>query len=369
MSELTSEVADLLSEATLRYSMVWEDDELLREGLRIGPDDDVLCICSAGDNVLSLALAGANTVTAVDMNPAQTALLELKLAAARSGSYERLVGVLGLADGDGDGGGDPADHYRALRDDLPDVAAAFWDDHLDVLRGGVVFAGRLERYILGFAREHLTDLWPDGLFDALVDSPTVDAQASLFLVDGLTDEFERRFRWYFGREQMAANGRDPAQFRHVRDGDVGGYFLQRFTWAMTNTKLSDNFYVRAFLSGSYGPLESGPAYLRPANFERLRAVAPRVRVVTGQMEQAIGAHGPFSKGAFSDMFEYMSPELYADVLGALAGAFRPGGRLAWWCLLVPRPPIGDLRPLDELSAALHGRDRSWFYRSFHVAER
>jgi len=368
MSELTSEVADLLSQATLRYSMVWEDDELLRSGLNIGPDDDVLCICSAGDNVLSLALAGARTVTAVDMNPAQTALLELKLAAIRSGSYDRLVGVLGLAETGEAQVLTPLDHYEVLRGDLPEDARAFWDEHRDLLAGGVVFAGRLEQYILGFARKHLAELWPDDLFDRLVAARTVDAQGSLFLVEGLTDAFQERFRWYFGREQMAANGRDPAQFRHVQGGDVGGYFLDRFVWAMTSTRLADNFYVRAFLSGSYGPPESGPAYLRPANFEALRLAAPRVRVVTGQMEQVLAEYGPFDKGAFSDMFEYMSEELAADVLGGLARAFRPGGRLAWWCLLVPRPVQPPLVAADDRAAALWAGDRAWFYRSFHLGD-
>ncbi len=94
----------------------------------------------------------------------------------------------------------------------------------------------------------------------------------------------------------------------------------------------------------------------------------RVRVVTGQMEQVLSQYGPFDKGAFSDMFEYMSPELAADVLAGLAAAFRPGGRLAWWCLLVPRPVKGALTPLDGLADSLWEGDRSWFYRSFHLGE-
>lgn len=361
MTDLRSEVGDLLSEATLRYSMVWEDDELLRKGLRIRPTDDVLCICSAGDNVLSLALAGARTVTAVDMNPAQTALLELKLAAIRTGSYERLTGVLGLSSAD------PLNEYDRLEADLPQAAQAFWDDHRHLLREGVVVSGRLETYILGFARNHLAELWPTDLFDRLVAAPSVEAQATRFLSEGLTEEFEQRFAWYFGREQMAAHGRDPAQFRHVPDGDVGAYFLGRFVWAMTHTRLRDNFYVRAFLSGSYGPLQFGPAYLRPNHFESLHRAAERVRVITGQMEQVLAEYGPFDKGAFSDMFEYMSEELAADVLEGLAGAFRPGGRLAWWCLLVPRPVQGSLTSLDDLADSLWAGDRAWFYRSFHLA--
>lgn len=366
MTELRSEVADLLSEATLRYSMVWEDSALLTEGLALTDEDDVLCICSAGDNVLALALAGARSVTAVDMNPAQSALLELKLAAAERLDYSGFLQLLGLADGDA------VARYRSIREDLNELARAFWDEHEDTLAEGVCFAGRLEKYILGFAREHLGDLWPADLFDKLVAADSVQKQAALYESEARTAAFEERFRWYFGREMMAKHGRDPAQFRHVQDGDVGGYFLRRFSWAMTRTRLEDNFYVRAFLSGDYGLPAAGPDYLLPQNYDRLREVAPRVRVVTGQMEQVLAQHGPFDKGAFSDMFEYMSEDLAADVLGGLADAFAPGGRLAWWCLLVPRPVPEAVRPrlapLKDLGERLWAQDRSWFYRSFQVAK-
>jgi len=366
VTELRSEVSDLLTQATIRYSTVWEDDRLLHGALDLQPDDDVLCICSAGDNVLSLAAAGPRSVTAVDMNPAQTALLELKLAAYRHGDHATLVELAGLAPGD------PLVRYRALRPHLPETAAVFWDAHEQVLADGVVFSGRLERYILGFAREHLPDLWPADLLDRLVASPTVEAQADLARREALTVAFRERFAWYFGREQMAANGRDPAQFRHVQDGDVGGYFLRRFSWAITSTGLADNFYLRAFLDGGFGPLEAGPAWLRPSLFGALRESADRVRVHTGEAEQLLASGASFSKGGFSDMFEYMSEALARDVLAGLARMFRPGGRLAWWCLLVPRPVpdelAAQLSPLDELAASLWATDRSWFYRSFHVAE-
>lgn len=365
MTELRSEVGALLSQATLRYSTVWEDDRLLHGGLQVGPADDVLCICSAGDNVLSLALAGPRSVTAVDMNPAQSALLELKLAAYRHLDHAGLVELVGVAPGD------PLARYCAVRDHLPETAAAFWDSHEELLAAGVCFSGRLERYILGFARTQLSGLWSADMLERLVQTTSVEDQAALVRQECLTDAFRERFAWYFGREQMAANGRDPAQFRHVQDGDVGGYFLRRFTWALTSTRLVDNFYLRAFLGGGFGPLEAGPAWLRPGSFAALRDAADRIRVHTGEAEQLLASGATFSKGAFSDMFEYMSEPLARDVLSGLARAFRPGGRLAWWCLLVPRPVPQELRaglePLEELSASLWAADRSWFYRSFHVA--
>src|SRR5215470_11150417 len=68
---------------SLVYNACWEDPAVDRQALRITPQDTLLVITSAGCNVLDYALLGPRRVHAVDANPRQTALLELKLAAIR----------------------------------------------------------------------------------------------------------------------------------------------------------------------------------------------------------------------------------------------------------------------------------------------
>lgn len=366
MSGLRSEVAQSLELDRVRYSKVWEDHRLLEQGLQVGPDDDVLSITSAGDNALSLLLQEPRSVTAIDMNPAQSALLALKVLAIGKLSHPELASLVGVRDG-----ANRLELYRLLRGELPETARQFWDRHEDDIEGGLIHRGRLEGYIGGFAREHLPELWPTDLLERLIEADSLDDQAALFATEGLTDAFIERFRWYFGRDMMAKHGRDPAQFAHVEDGDVGGYFLRRFTWACTGTRLADNFYVEFFLSGRYRDLERAPCFLRPSNHDRLRGLLDRLHIVTGELEQLPA--GSYSKANLSDIFEYMSPELSGSVFALLSERLRPGGRIAWWNLLVPRsvPPElqPSLRPLPELSEQLWAEDRSWFYRAFHVAEK
>ena len=51
--------------------------------LDIKSDDVCLTLTSGGDNSLNLLLHGARQVVSVDCNPAQSALLEMKVAAVR----------------------------------------------------------------------------------------------------------------------------------------------------------------------------------------------------------------------------------------------------------------------------------------------
>ena len=63
------------------YAFTWEDPAEDQRLLNIGPDDVVFAITSAGDNVLAYALHRPRSIHAVDLNPTQNHLLELKVAA------------------------------------------------------------------------------------------------------------------------------------------------------------------------------------------------------------------------------------------------------------------------------------------------
>ena len=78
------------------YAFTWEDAREDRRLLAIRPDDVVLCLCSAGDNLLDyLAACRPRRVHAVDLNPNQAHLLELKVAAYQAldhADFWRLFG-------------------------------------------------------------------------------------------------------------------------------------------------------------------------------------------------------------------------------------------------------------------------------------
>src|SRR5262249_7912474 len=79
----------------LIYNTCWEDPALDRVALHLAPEDRVLVITSAGCNALDYLLAGAGEVHAVDVNPIQNALLELKRAAVLHLDYGSFFSLFG----------------------------------------------------------------------------------------------------------------------------------------------------------------------------------------------------------------------------------------------------------------------------------
>ena len=77
------------------YAFTWEDARVDSRLLKITSDDVILAITSAGDNILSYCLERPKRIHAVDLNPAQNHLLELKVAAFRSLEYQDVWKLFG----------------------------------------------------------------------------------------------------------------------------------------------------------------------------------------------------------------------------------------------------------------------------------
>jgi S-adenosylmethionine-diacylglycerol 3-amino-3-carboxypropyl transferase len=358
--------ADVLA-GELRYSRVWEDHTLLEQGLGVTPNDDVLMIASAGCNVLNLLLREPRRIVAIDLNPAQTALVELKIAALRTLDHAGFLELLGLARGR------TLARYDAVRPALSANTRRWWDANTWMLAHGVERTGRLDQFIGDFQRLHVARLHSPDLIDRLFETRDLIARQRLVDRELLTPEFVRSFLAYFTRDALAGRARHPSQFRYVGEIDVAAWFLARLRWACLAMPVRGNFYLERFLRGERADPTWRAPYLRPNNYERLQSLVGRVEIVTGSLESYLAEQpDSFTRAALSDVFEYMSPGAAEEMFAALAEAMPAGGRLAYWNLFVPRESPASLRhrirPLSRLSRALSRRDRAWFYSAFHVDE-
>ncbi|KAK3395626.1 hypothetical protein B0T20DRAFT_419372 [Sordaria brevicollis] len=77
------------------YAFTWEDSRVDKELLNLGPDDVVLAITSAGDNILSYLMQSPARVHAIDLNSTQNHLLELKVAAFTALDYSDVWKIFG----------------------------------------------------------------------------------------------------------------------------------------------------------------------------------------------------------------------------------------------------------------------------------
>lgn len=77
------------------YAFTWEDARVDARLLKITSEDVILAITSAGDNILAYALEQPKRIHAVDLNPNQNHLLELKVAAFTALGYTDVWKLFG----------------------------------------------------------------------------------------------------------------------------------------------------------------------------------------------------------------------------------------------------------------------------------
>ena len=134
------------------YAFTWEDSRVDQRLLKIGPDDVVLCLTSAGDNLLDYLLsANPRRIHAVDLNPNQNHLLELKIAAYQALPYVEFWKLFG----EGRLAGFRDVLITKLSPYMSSQACQYWLGHMDIFtssrglyeRGGSGNAIRLVRWL------------------------------------------------------------------------------------------------------------------------------------------------------------------------------------------------------------------------------
>lgn len=350
----------------IRYAQVWEDADVLLAGLDVRPGDVCLSIASAGDNTLALLTRHPSRVIALDLNAAQLACLELRVAAYRALGYRELLELVGSR---------PSTQrlalYRRCRSLMGPAARGFWDRHACAIEAGIGSSGRFERYLALFRRGVLPLIHSRSTVAALLQSATAEERRRFYDERWDTWRWRLLFRIFFSRGMMAAFGRDPEQFRFV-DANVPVAILRRTRHALTELDPSSNPYVHWILTGTHG--DALPCALREENFDTIRNNLDRLEWRPMSVEEflAQSCGEGFDRFNLSDVFEYVSPEHYERMLTSIVQRSRPGARLAYWNMLVPRRRprqlAGRLRPLDELARSLHHTDRAFFYGAFRVEE-
>lgn len=366
MSDAT-EVAGRADFSYVRYAQVWEDADVLREGLAIRPGDVCLSIASAGDNALAMLLDDPVRVIAVDLNPAQLACLALRIAAYRRLDHRSLLELIGSRPCR-----DRLALYRRCRSELDDRARAFWDRRGAAIAAGIGGAGKFERYFRTFRRRILPLIHSRRRVRRLLRPRPPGERRRFYDRCWDTPRWRLLFRIFFSRRVMGRFGRDPAFFAYV-EGSVADRILARSRHALRELDPSRNPYLYWILTGTH--CDHLPCALREEHFATIRDRSDRIEARLATVEEILDECGPASidRANLSDIFEYMAGDVSDALLTRLVAALRPGGRMCYWNMLVPRSAPASLDPRlvrrDELADGLLLRDKAWFYSRFVVEER
>jgi S-adenosylmethionine-diacylglycerol 3-amino-3-carboxypropyl transferase len=361
---MRSEAAERTDFSGIRYAQCWEDADVLLSALEPGPGKRCISIASAGDNTLALLSRDPERVLALDLSAAQLACLELRVAAYRELQHTELLALIGSIESTA-----RPYLYQACRKHLSAGALAFWDERPDLIAAGIGSIGKFERYFRVFRERALPLVHSRERVRELLRPKSREDRRSFYDNQWSNLRWRLMFRVFFSRKLMGLLGRDPEFFRYVEDS-VSDKILKRTEYALTNLDPAANPYIQWILTGRHnGAL---PAALREENFERIRRNLDRLEWRCGSLEESLAQEKKFNCFNLSDIFEYMSPASYEELLKLIVSSAPSGARLAYWNMLAPRHRPESLatvlRPLGDLSSQLFARDQAFFYSALVVEE-
>jgi len=321
---MSTEIQSRADFSQVRYGQCWEDADILVSALR-PKDRRCLSIGSAGDNSFALLAAGATHVTAVEMNPAQIACIELRKKA-----------------------------YLEL-------------DYPDFLKTVTASTGKFERYFELFRTRILPLAHNKKRIAQLLEPKSKSERQNFYDTKWNNRRWRLIFKAFFSRFVMGRLGRDPSFFDYV-EGSVADRILTRTHHALTELDPSQNPYLHWILTGHYG--SSLPLALQEKSYQKIRTALQENRfiIIPSSLEEALN-NQKFDAFNLSDIFEYMSQKSTDQLLASIADCSNPNARLAYWNMLAPRQSNSPrITALPKESKQLFQKDRAFFYSKFIVEE-
>lgn len=344
------------------YAFTWEDSRVDQRLLQIKSDDVILAITSAGDNILSYALENPKRIHAVDLNPNQNHLLELKVASFRALSYADHWKLFGLG---------KHDDFRSLlvsklSPHLSSRAFQYWLNHTHVFtspsNSGLYMTGG-SRHGIRTVRWLFAILGLTAEVQRLVNAKTLNEQREIwrsrirgvllsrifaYLVIG-----QERFLWaalgvpqnqlrmlqadFIASESLpgaSATVPDGKEAQRDRAGKaVWEYMVNTLDPVVENTLIGeDNSYYLVCLLGRY-TRRCHPDYLtpkahiklaRPGSFDGLRIHTDEIQEVLARLTP-----GTLTIAVVMDSMDWFDPKAPAarEQIAALSRALKPGGRV------------------------------------------
>lgn len=349
----------------IRYAQLWEDADILCEALGPRPGARLVSIGSAGDNALAMLLLNPAEVVAVDLSPAQVACIRLRVAAWPVLAHEELLELLGFR---------ASANRSALLDrvlaDADVETAAFWEALREpVIAHGAGAIGKFERYFALFRNRFLPLVHSRRTVTAIFEPRSREDRARFLGEKWNNLPWRLLLKLFFSRAAMGALGRDPAFFDQV-EGSVPAHVARRIEHAFVANDPAGNPYLSWIMTGSHGG--TLPLAFRPEHHATIAARLDRLRIVEGTLESVATPGAEIEGWNLSDIFEYMSPQAFAETYARILDASAPNARLVYWNMMAPRRVPDALahgvHQRRDIADPLKARDKAFFYSDFVVED-
>ncbi len=282
----------------IHYCNCHEDANFVMKNIANSPKK-ILSIASALDNSLALLLLDPQEVVAIDSNPTQIYLCELKKCAIKYLEYEEYLIFLGIKQGD------PLEYYGRIKNRLSGQARSYFDGRLFLISEVlIVNCGRFEYYFSIFKNKILPLVHSKKKVLQFMNCVNLQEQRRFYDKKFNNLRFKLIFKLFFSKAVMKKLGRDKEYFKH-NEGSLSAMLKERFENCIYNNLNSENPYLQYVVLNKF---ERMPLYLEKENFALIKERIDAIKIKKIEFCDQIKSGEKYDLAYLSDIFEYMSQE-------------------------------------------------------------
>jgi len=353
---------------SINYSSCNEDTRSEYQALRINQNDSVLCITGSGSRPLELLIKKPASIVAIDFNPCQNFLLELKMKAFQLLEYEELLKFFGIHQSD-----NRVKVYLKLRKSLTNETKNYWDKQKSVIKKGLIYQGRWEKYfhtmalIIGIERPKI--------LHRLFHAKNLHEQKKIWTQEWDTAFWKIFLRIISPKIIWRTLFKDPGFFQYVPGKSyIYNYIYDSFDSAKDQFLFKNSPFATLLFYGKYTSENVLPIYLKQKNFETIRKHLNRIQIVTASLSSYLEntKNQKFTKLSLSDFNSYLSDTQYLNNWQLILNKAKKNAIICERQWLVkrdlPKSIQKQIISFNDIENALALSDDSIFY-TFHTVRK
>lgn len=358
------------------YYTCWEDFKVIQKALQVDRGDVIFSITSGGCNILNFLVYDPKKIVAVDYNPYQNYLLELKMEALRILDYQQFLQFMGVK---------PSSKreqlYETIRQNLSNKARALWDRNSYAIQKGVLLVGEQNVKNVGkFLR-------------FFKGRSTIE---NFFLTCDIKEQTEyfnhniygfpwRLYQWFTSQDQvvkliLCLRAVRELPYRRKRST---GYleYLRHVHYPPEHTKIVEevfsflpvqqNHFASLMLLGYYHNKECFPPYLMEQNYNKVRQRLERIEMMSAPVAEVLPMFPReyFTKFNLSNIFDWVEHTAFHQQLRELIKYGSEGGKILYTTTRSDRGIPTEITALSQeaqLASELIHEDRTTLYSKYQL---
>jgi S-adenosylmethionine-diacylglycerol 3-amino-3-carboxypropyl transferase len=345
----------------LSYSFGNEDWATEHKALQITPSDRVLCVTASGDRPLNLMTARLREIIAIDANPLQNALFDLKKVALTKLSYADYMAFLGIKPSK-----NRLQTFAKLEKNLDPMTTALWELLPKKIEKGILYQGSVEK-LLKIASSCLRTFRGKKI-DKLFSIKNIQEQQQFIESQWHTYLWKKTFHFVLHPVITRNLIKDPGLYEHIEPNiHVGNQLYERLHNYLKKNLARDSLLLSLIFNGKVDPRHF-PPYLTEDGIAKIKKQVSKARFHTDDLVSYIGKAESNSFDCFSvsDVASYMNKEDFNRLMQGIYRCAKPGARFCIRQFLSNHEIPEDLAPHFKrnrlLDNKLQEEDRCCVYR-------